>query len=99
MILSSQTTRSAYAGAPLGCTTLYGVTTSGSTMVAVSSESSTNLRANSLWVWEEPGYSTSIASKILASSPGGPATTSGFLRRETNWASMMKKGRPPKWSP
>lgn len=48
--------------------------------------------------WREPGNSVSLAAASRAPVPGGPATTSGVVRRE-NWPSRIRNGRPPKWSP
>src|SRR5215211_307979 len=67
--------------------------------VASPSGSSTNPSSNRRGAWEEPGNSASIVSWTLLSRPGGPATVSGRVRRETSWASRTKKGIPPKWSP
>src|SRR5215207_185901 len=63
--------------------------------VASPSGSSTNRSSNRRRAWEEPGNSASIVSWTLLSRPGGPATVSGRIRRETSWASRTKKGIPP----
>src|SRR5437867_2016316 len=49
-------------------------------------------------VRDDPGNIISIASSTRYSTPVGPAMTSGWVRRR-NWASRIRNGRPPKWSP
>src|SRR5438105_4396494 len=97
-ILSSATTRSANGVAPLAWTTANPVTRAGPTSIVTRSASSTKRVSNFRSIPVEPGKNTSIAARTRASTPGGPATISGRVRR-LNWPSRIRNGKPPKWSP
>src|SRR3989442_1793842 len=68
-------------GAPLACTTGNGVRVNGPSAWGARSTSSTKWVTNRRSTAVEPGKSTSIAARTRASTPGGPATVSGRVRR------------------
>src|SRR6266581_4355247 len=98
MILPPRVSRRIKAGAPLGWLAGKACARTPATVAAPRGFSSVTSTANRRRTREEPGNRHSIASVSRRPVPGGPATARGAVR-PANWASRIRNGRPPKWSP
>src|SRR5918993_1967154 len=82
------------------CSTPNAVTSTPPSAISRSFSSSTKRTgARSETASRVPGYSASSMSRTRASTPDGPATTSGSARGLLYAASRRRKGSPPAWSP
>src|SRR6266581_8773787 len=98
MILPPRVSRRIKAGAPLGWLAGKACARTPATVAAPRGFSSVTSTANRRRTREEPGNRHSIASVSRRPVPGGPATARGAVR-PANWASRIRNGSPPKWSP
>src|SRR6266702_15580 len=98
MILPPRVSRRIRAGAPLGWLAWKAWARAPAVVAEPPGRSSVTSTANRRRTREEPGNRHSIASASRWPVPGGPATARGAVR-PANWASRIKNGSPPKWSP
>src|SRR5437762_8237636 len=98
MILPPRVSRRIKAGAPLGWLAAKACACTPATVAPPRGFSSVTSTANRRRTREEPGNRHSIASVSRWPVPGGPATARGAVR-PANWASRIRNGSPPKWSP
>src|SRR6266480_1556411 len=98
MILPPAFSRKIRAGAPLGWLASKARARTPATVAVPPGGSSVTSTANRRRTREEPGNRHSIASVSRWPVPGGPATARGAVR-PANWASRIRNGSPPKWSP
>src|SRR5689334_352240 len=98
MILPPRVSRRIRAGAPLGWLAWKAWARTPAVVAEPPGCSSVTSTANRRRTREEPGNRHSIASASRWPVPGGPATAGGAVR-PANWASRIKNGSPPKWSP
>src|SRR6266567_1017260 len=98
MILPPRVSRRIRAGAPLGWLAWKAWARAPAVVAEPPGRSSVTSTANRRRTREEPGNRHSIASVSRGPMPGGPATARGAVR-PANWASRIRNGSPPKWSP
>src|SRR6476469_3411725 len=98
MILPPRVSRRIRAGAPLGWLARKAWARTPAVVAKSPGCNSVTSTANRRRAREEPGNRHSIASASRWPVPGGPATARGAVR-PANWASRIKNGSPPKWSP
>src|SRR6266566_6133012 len=98
MILPPRVSRRIRAGAPLGWLAGKTCARTPATVAVPPGFSSVTSTVNRRRTREEPGNRHSIASVSRGPMPGGPATARGAVR-PANWASRIRNGSPPKWSP